>query len=103
MSNEAFRIIDCSECGEEFNIAVTNVCPECKAINSQPVEFNGSKPVKKKYFSKSPLPPRVVSMDERLESIERLLLQIQRDVSFFSRVLFISLVVGYIWIFNSFN
>ena len=27
-----FKIVNCSNCGEEFNIEVTKNCPECKSI-----------------------------------------------------------------------
>lgn len=94
----AFKYVDCLECGEEFNISVTNTCPECKAVFSKPSE-EGIKDLGKKKNSELRVTDnsKSISMEERMALIEDLLSKIHKNVAFFSWVITISIVTSFIW------
>jgi hypothetical protein len=85
-----FKIVDCPKCGEEFNILVTKTCPECKTIYSKKVEDDIEE------IRPAPV-AKEISVEEQLAQIQYLLYKIDKNVAFFSWVLLVSLVSGFIW------
>ena len=98
----AFKYVNCLECGEEFNFSVTNTCPECKAVFLKPLE-DGIEALGKKKNSglRATDNSRKISIEERMAGIEVLLYKIHKNVAFFSWVLTLSIVVGFIWYLNN--
>jgi tRNA threonylcarbamoyladenosine modification (KEOPS) complex Cgi121 subunit len=98
----AFQIVDCSECGEEFNIAVTKNCPECNALYSKSLEDAVEESEKKKLsiFNSRTIQPEL-SLEDRLSRIQYLLERIEKSVTFFSWVLVLSIVSGFIWLISN--
>ena len=98
----AFKYVDCLECGEEFNVSVTNTCPGCKAVILKPLE-EGIKDLGKKKNSEFRVTDnsQKISIEERMASIEELLYKIYLNVAFFSLVLTLSIVVSFFWYLNN--
>ena len=103
-SMKTFRLVDCAQCGEEFNFNVTKTCPECKTIFTGKVEAN-TEDTDKKWWRSAILKPtpatKEISIEQRLEQIYILLYSIQKNVAFFAWVLLVSIVFGFILFLNN--
>ena len=101
---ESFRLVACPECGEEFRIEITKICPECKAVYPKLLEDeiqDGSKKKKSKTGGLA-FPTKQVSIEEQLAAIQHLLYKIHRNVAFFAWVLWLSLLIGFLWAIDYF-
>jgi hypothetical protein len=101
---KTFRLVECPQCGEDFNINVTKTCPECKTVFSGKVEANAEETDKKWWrssISKPTATTKEISIEERLGQIYVLLFNIQKNVAFFAWVLLVSIVFGFILFLNN--